>query len=279
MSHVNAYALDREDGGIVLFDAGCAGHPSTWETFERALELAGRSAADIRDVVLTHFHTDHVGAAGTLASELGATVWGHPDDAHLFEAIEEPDAVHARRLAFARAEGVPEEWQDAVATVAEELDGVEDAPHAERPLTEGVTVPTALGAFEVIETPGHAPSHVCLYQPERRLLISADIVSPVFTTYGDWGYSEDPIGEYRASLERVAELDVALALPGHGRPTEHLDELIDLYRAGFEQRLAAIAAAPGENTWEISQAAFEPPEFPPVAVWNFYETAGYLKLL
>src|SRR4029079_17673670 len=135
------------------------------------------------------------------------------------------------------------------------------------------------------ETPGHAPSHVVLYQPERRLLFSADIVSPVFTTYGDWGYSEDPIGVYcaahaigddRAALERVAELDVALALPGHGRPTEHLSDLLDLYRTGFEQRLAAVTSARGGGAWGGSQEPLEPPAFPPAAVWNFYEAAGYL---
>ena len=198
MSHVNAFAIDHADGGIVLVDTGGAGHPSAWETLEHVLGLAGRSVSDIREIVVTHFHSDHVGLAGPLAAESGATVWAHPAREHLFDAIEEPDAVYARRLAFARAEGVPEEWQDAVASIAEELDGVEAVPRGDRELVDGVTVDTALGAFEVIETPGHAPSHVVLYQPERRLLFSADIVSPVFTTYGDWGYSEDPIGEYRA---------------------------------------------------------------------------------
>jgi len=276
MSHVNAFAIDHDDGGIVLVDTGGAGHPSAWETLEHVLGLAGRSVSDIREIVVTHFHSDHVGLAGPLAAESGATVWAHPAREHLFDAIEEPDAVYARRLAFARAEGVPEEWQDAVASIAEELDGVEAVPRGDRELVDGVTVDTALGAFEVIETPGHAPSHVVLYQPERRLLFSADIVSPVFTTYGDWGYSEDPIGEYRTALERVAELDVALALPGHGRPTEHLSDLLDLYRTGFEQRLAAVTSARGDGAWAVSQEAFEPPAFRPVAVWNCYEAAGYL---
>ena len=191
--------------------------------------------------------------------------------------IDEPDAVYARRLAFARDRTASRRsGRTPVASIAEELDGVEAVPRGDRELVDGVTVDTALGALEVIETPGHAPSHVVLYQRERRLLFSADIVSPVFTTYGDWGYSEDPIGEYRASLERVAELDVALALPGHGRPTEHLADLLDLYRTGFEQRLAAVTSARGNGAWAVSQEAFEPPGLPPVAVWNCYEAAGYL---
>jgi glyoxylase-like metal-dependent hydrolase (beta-lactamase superfamily II) len=276
MSHVNAFAIDHADGGIVLVDTGGAGHPSVWATFEHVLGLAGRSVSDIRDIVVTHLHSDHVGLAGPLAAESGATVWTHPARAHLFDAIEEPDAVYERRLAFARSEGVPEEWQDAVASIAEELDGVEAVPRGDRELVDGVTIDTALGDFEVIETPGHAPSHVGLYQPERRILALGDLVSPVFTTYCDWGYSDDPIGEYRASLERVAALDVALALPSHGRPTEQLSDLVHLYRGGFEQRLAAVASASGAGAWAVSQEAFAPPEFRPVAAWNFYEAAAYV---
>ena len=47
-------------------------------------------------------------------------------------------------------------------------------PEPHRPLLPGVEVRSDLGAWLVIETPGHAPSHVCLFQPERRLLVSGE---------------------------------------------------------------------------------------------------------
>jgi glyoxylase-like metal-dependent hydrolase (beta-lactamase superfamily II) len=275
MSHVNAYAVDRADGGIVLIDAGCAGHPSAWETLSHALGLAGRSVADVRDVVITHYHSDHMGLAGPLASETGATVWGHPATWHFFHALEEPDEAYDARRAFAAEHGVPDDWLDAFASLAEELDGVEAAPRPDRELVDGVVVDTALGPLEVLETPGHAPSHVCLLARERGLLFAADLVAPVFTSYGDWGYSDDPIGEYRASIERVANLDVSLVLPGHGRPSPEFPPLVELYRAGFEQRLAEVRDARGASAWEIALEIFGEPEFRPSMVWNVIETAGY----
>lgn len=279
MSHVNAYALDAPDGGIVLVDAGGGGHPTAWEALERALALAGRTTADVREIVVTHYHSDHMGLAGPLAADTGARVWAHPDHAHLFDAIHDADAVYAARMRFARENGVPEEWQDATASVAEELVGIEAPPEPDRELFDGVTVDTALGPLEVVETPGHAPNHVCLYQRERGLLFAGDLVTGIFTTYGDWGYSEDPIGDYRASIDRVAQLDIALALPGHGRPTPEARALLSLYQQGCVERLEAVRASTAPTIWGTTMDVFGEPPFPYMAVWNFYETAGYLRHL
>ena len=68
---------------------------------------------------------------------------------------------------------MPEEWQDATASVAEELAGIEAPPEPDRDLLDGVGVDTALGPLEVLETPGHAPTHVCLYLRERGCCSSA----------------------------------------------------------------------------------------------------------
>ena len=81
-----------------------------------------------------------------------------------------------------------------------------------------MTVSTDLGEWQVIETPGHAPSHVCLHQPERRLLISGDHLLGRVSLFFDEGHTPDPVGEFLESLDRVDALDARLALAGHGRP-------------------------------------------------------------
>ena len=68
------------------------------------------------------------------------------------------------------------------------------------------------------ETPGHAPSHVVLHQPERKLLISGDHLLGRTVLFFDYGHTPDPVGEFLASLDEVEPLDVELCLPGHGRP-------------------------------------------------------------
>ena len=70
----------------------------------------------------------------------------------------------------------------------------------------------------MIETPGHAPSHVCLHQPERRLLLSGDHLLGRVSLYFDVGWTPDPVGEFLRSLDGVDALDARLALAGHGGP-------------------------------------------------------------
>ncbi len=93
MSHVNAYAVDREDGGIALVDSGCGGHPTNWAALEHALAIAGRRVDDVREIIITHYHSDHMGLAGPLAAQTGASVSAHPDNAHFFDAVRDPAAV------------------------------------------------------------------------------------------------------------------------------------------------------------------------------------------
>ena len=66
---------------------------------------------------------------------------------------------------------------------------------------------TDLGTWTAYETPGHAPSHVCLYQPERRVLISGDHLLGRISLFYEYGFSPDPVGEFLRSLDRVRTLD------------------------------------------------------------------------
>ena len=86
-------------------------------------------------------------------------------------------------------------------------------------------------AGRVYETPGHAPSHVCLFQPERRLLISGDHLLGRVSLYYDYGYTPDPAGEFLRSLDVVEQLDARLCLPGHGRTFTDVQAHIEANRA------------------------------------------------
>ena len=72
---------------------------------------------------------------------------------------------------------------------------------------EGVEVETDLGAWRVYETPGHAPSHVVLHQPERGLLLSGDHLLGRVSLYYDYGYTPDPAGEFLHSLDKAEKLE------------------------------------------------------------------------
>lgn len=68
--------------------------------------------------------------------------------------------------------------------------------------------------FQVISTPGHSPSSLCLYWPERKVLFSGDVAFDQGI-----GRSDLPGGNgklLKESLRRIAQLDVEYLLPGHG---------------------------------------------------------------
>jgi glyoxylase-like metal-dependent hydrolase (beta-lactamase superfamily II) len=118
-------------------------------------------------------------------------------------------------------------------------------PHRE--LLPGVEVETDQGTWSVHYTPGHAPSHVVLFQPQQRLLLSGDHVLGRVFLYFDYGWTPDPVGEFLDGLDAVEVLDARLCLPGHGRPFGDVRAHIAANRAEVHERLESIAAAVAED--------------------------------
>lgn len=281
ITHVNAYAIERDDG-IVLVDCGSAGDASHRGALEAALGQAGFTIEDVRVLVGTHTHSDHVGLAGWVIDRSGAEFWMHPDTGHFYDGTREPARIAAARERRSRQEGVPEHLLDLYSDVREETDGVLEAVLPDHPLAGGVKIGSRLGDWEVVETPGHCPTHVCLVQRDRRLIILGDLVASAFSPWFDYGYSADPIAEYLDSLDAIDALGPpVLALPGHGRPISDLPGAIALHRRGvaerLEQTLAAIGAGP-TGAYEITSRVFGDLDSQ-AAVWKMGEMVAYLKHL
>ena len=144
----------------------------------------------------------------------------------------------------------------------------------------GVVVNTDLGPWTVHETPGHAPSHVCLFQPERRLLISGDHLLGRISLYFDYGYSPDPVGEFVRSLDVVEALHARLCLPGHGRTFADVHAHIEGNRALVAERLSKVleVVSAGEplTAFEILPRAYGSDLPPMLAQWLLTETLAML---
>jgi glyoxylase-like metal-dependent hydrolase (beta-lactamase superfamily II) len=240
--HCNAWALASGEG-FVLFDTGMH-EPDSIAQLERALQMCGMRIEQARMVVCTHAHTDHCGQVASIVERAGCEVWIHPNHAHLDRMLEDPDAVIAKRIEIARQSGVPEEpLRRAAEARAGQGTGIAGPLEPHRDLLEGVTIATDLGEWVAYETPGHAPSHVCLFQPERRLLISGDHLLGRISLYFDYGYTPDPVGEFMRSLDVVERLGARLCLPGHGRTFADVHAHIRGNRTLVDERLAAVRAA------------------------------------
>jgi len=217
--HCNAWALAAGDG-IVLVDTGMH-EPGSMANLDRALDQVDLRLEQVRLLVCTHAHADHYGQAAPIVERAGCELWLHPDHGHMTATLEDPDAALARRVEVARQSGVPEEPLRHFAQERRERGvGIADVVEPARELVDGVRVSSDLGDWTVHETPGHAPSHVCLFQAERRLLISGDHLLGRLSLYFDYGYTADPAGEFLRSLEVVDRLDARLCLAGHARPRQ-----------------------------------------------------------
>ncbi|HEY8083405.1 MAG TPA: MBL fold metallo-hydrolase [Solirubrobacterales bacterium] len=215
--HGNVWAV-AADGGIVLFDTGIGGKDRLRQ-FDLALAQAGFGLSDVKLLVCTHSHTDHYGLAAPIVERAGCELWMHPAWEHVRLHGDDPAAALERRIEVARQSGVPvaalERYREARS--GDEETGIDAIVEPDRDLLPGVEVETDLGTWQVYETPGHAPSHVILHQPERKLMISGDHLLGRTVLFFDHGHSPDPVGEFLGGLDEIEPLDVGLVLPGHGR--------------------------------------------------------------
>jgi glyoxylase-like metal-dependent hydrolase (beta-lactamase superfamily II) len=247
--HGNAWAV-AADGGVVLFDTGIGGR-GRLRQLDLALAQAGFGVEDVRLVACTHSHTDHYGLAGSIVSEAGCELWMHPAWEHIRLLADDPEAALEQRIEVARQSGVP---PAALERYRERRDDegptIDSLAVPDRELVPGVEVETDIGAWQVHETPGHAPSHVVLHQPERRLMISGDHLLGRVVLFFDHGHTADPVGEFLRSLDEVEPLPVGLVLPGHGRPFRDARAKIEECRRQVDELLAKVrdSLAGGERT-------------------------------
>lgn len=279
--HCNAWAI-RAGDGVVLVDTGM--HESgSIEELERALDQVGLRIEQIRVVAATHAHSDHWGQAATIRDRTGCEFWMHPNHEHGALSATDPEQAVARRIEVGLQSGVPE---SALLRYAERAknspSGIARVIEPDRPLVPGVEIETDLGIWTVHETPGHAPSHVCLFQAERRLLISGDHVLGRISLFFDYGWTPDPIGEFLHSLDETDELGARLALSGHGKPFIDVPGHIEGNRRLVHERLdAALAAVRDEPkaAVEIAPSIFGEPLTEANAGWRLQETLCYLRHL
>ena len=158
----------------------------------------GCKLEDIQLVVITHAHADHCGQAHPIADRAGCEVWAHPNHQHFSAYADDPEAAHARRVEIARQSGVPK-----------------DPPRSRRARSPPARcIPTATSCPASTSRPTSAPGRCtrrpatrrrtsCLFQRERRLLISGDHLLGRVSLYFDYGYTPDPVGEFLGSLDTV----------------------------------------------------------------------------
>jgi glyoxylase-like metal-dependent hydrolase (beta-lactamase superfamily II) len=244
LDHINLWILEDGDG-FTLVDTGY-GVEATWSLWERhfAGVMAGRA---VKNVVVTHYHPDHVGSAAWLVERTGAPFW--------MTAAEylSAHAAHGDLAGFDRentvslyiANGVdPASVPESTRKVNGYRRGVPSVPRRYRRMMHGDRLSIGGHDWEVITVFGHAPEHAALWCASRNVLISGDQVLPRITTnVGVWGNQPeaDPLRQFLGSMERFAHLPAdALVLPSHDRVFHGLHARIAELHDHHERRLERL---------------------------------------
>jgi len=254
---VNSYIFKTADG-LTAIDTGWD-LPESYASLESQLKEIGGNFTDINQVILTHFHIDHLGFIPRLQKVRTVKVYMHEKDLELLK-IRYTDVDNFLPMTdyFLQTHGFP----------AAEL----TPPEFQLPLPQGISAisPDVLlhggedlqvGTYhlKVIHTPGHTPGHVTFYEPQRKFLVSGDMLLPNIVTNAAFHvqHIEYPMELYLNSLRTLKQLDIDMVLPGHDHTFTNARQRIDeLFRDhAIKSTVILKSFQPGhpQNAYQISQ--------------------------
>ena len=168
------------------------------DDIEIILAVISRHKLQVKRIVITHAHLDHVGGAKKLRAATGAPILLNQNDLELLQMLD----VQAAWL------------------------GMEDPGKLEidQSAREGDVVKVGDVTANVMHTPGHTEGSICLYFPAENKLIAGDTLFA-----GSIGRTDLPGGSMKKILDSIHDKllglpDETIVLPGHGPMTTIAEE-------------------------------------------------------
>lgn len=247
----------KDGDDTVLVDCGW-NTDSAYEALEHDMREHKSHPSEISRLIITHVHPDHYGMAGRLKRISGCDVTIHEKDAEVINArYFSPRGLTDEMSKFMASNGVPalESPQMAHGSM-DMIDKVSPVP-PDTQVRGGETFRVGDFDFQVIWTPGHSPGHICLYEPNRKILLTGDHVLPTITpnvsihaqTHGS------PLGDYMRSLKKLNGLDVEYVLPAHEFEIhdlrKRLIEIEEHHKLRLEEMVRCVDSG-GSTAWEVA---------------------------
>lgn len=213
----NIYVIEGGDGLIVV-DSGWDSKESLW-AFQEGIRAANLKLRDVKTVVVTHIHPDHYGLSSKIKQICGAQVAMHRVDAGFISIrYKEFADLIEKTEQMLRQNGVPRDQLPQLKEASLWMNKYVTPDSVDVMLEDGDVISNDSFKFEVLWTPGHSPGHICLYEKQRKFVITGDHV--LFETTPHVGFNpisgDNPLGDYISSLKKLENLKVSFALPGHG---------------------------------------------------------------
>ncbi|MFW6081814.1 MAG: MBL fold metallo-hydrolase [Desulfosalsimonas sp.] len=228
---------------------------------------------DTVDLFITHLHADHFGLVSELADENTRIYFNLPDS----EIIENWQGFEPM-IQYGAKSGFPEDLLRKALSGHPGLKYGSDWTPSLSMIRDGDRLSVGDYNFVCIQTPGHTPGHTCLYEPESRIFIAGDhVLYDITPNIQCWADDVNPLADYLGSLDRVRDLEVDCALPGHRSLFTDFRGRIDALKSHHSRRLKEVEAilersspahaffVASEMTWDLTAKSWE--DFPVAQKW------------
>jgi glyoxylase-like metal-dependent hydrolase (beta-lactamase superfamily II) len=247
LDHINIWLL-RDGAGWVIVDTGFG----TQESKSIWLEMGEKRFANepVNAIVVTHFHPDHIGLADWLGQQFDAETTMTQTEFLMAQSLH-AGVGHGNvdeMLGFFRMHGVDQAYLDELEPFYAQGNpyprGAPSLPKYFQRICDDDELEIGDQTWKVWVGHGHSPEHACLYDEQRGVLISGDLLLPKITSnVSVWpaGREDDPLRWYLDSLDAMAELpDETIVLPSHGQPFTGLRSRITALQEHHDERLGAV---------------------------------------
>ena len=199
MGNANTFLIEDGDT-LILIDAGYPGHAAS---LLAAIQATGRSPSQLRHLVLTHHHADHIGSGAAIVRHTGARTYMHAADI----------AMAQTGGPFRPLQPAPGPLRHVMARFFYDHDQRIEPVAVDQPISDGDVLPFA-GGIEVIHVPGHCAGQVALLLRDKGVLFVADACMNIVGLGDPIGFEDLRAG--RASQQRLAAIEFDVAAFGHG---------------------------------------------------------------
>lgn len=247
----NSYFIRGQERNL-LIDTGFNCKESR-QAMDQALHELGVNM-ETTDLFITHLHADHSGLIKYLATP-DTTVWMSEIDAGILMHSQ----IDSKWSLF-------RDFLDLSGLIASGIgDDIEKHPGFKfngdyfdkfTLVKEGDVIRVGNYCFQCVATRGHTAGHMCLYEPEKKLLIAGDhILGRITPNITLWRLGDDVLGNYLHNLDKINTLEVDLVLPGHRHILTDCRGRISELKAHHKKRLDAVMNIVGDKKMDAAQVA------------------------
>jgi glyoxylase-like metal-dependent hydrolase (beta-lactamase superfamily II) len=201
MAYVNAFLI-ADEGGLALVDSGL---PKRKDAILSTVAGIARQPADLKHILITHHHVDHMGSLADLKEASDAKSYAHPADSPIVRGDEPQPGPNPSSL-----------LGKLVGPLLERLSPEPRAAAVDVEVEDGEELPIA-GGIRVVHTPGHTPGHLAFLLAAKKVLFVGDAAANILRLGPPMGMYTADREQAKESIRKLAGLEFDIACFGHGR--------------------------------------------------------------